>query len=99
VAGERFPPSIEATAYFVVSEALTNVIKHSGAERAEVMANADGGVLRVEVRDHGVGGAEPDGGSGLVGLHDRVAALQGRLRVESPPGGGTRVVATLPVPG
>ncbi len=99
VCRERFPPGIEATAYFVVSEALTNAVKHSGAERAEVKATDEGGLLRVEVRDDGAGGAKPDGGTGLVGLHDRVAALDGRLQVESPRGGGTRVVATLPVPG
>jgi signal transduction histidine kinase len=77
---------------------LTNVVKHSGAERAEVSAKADAGVLRVEIRDDGAGGAAPDGGTGLVGLRDRVTALQGSLRIESPPGGGTRVVMTLPLP-
>jgi signal transduction histidine kinase len=96
---QRFPAGIEATAYFVVSESLTNVVKHSGAERAEVSAKADEGVLRVEIRDDGIGGAAPDGGTGLVGLRDRVTALQGSLRIESPPGGGTRVVMTLPLPG
>jgi signal transduction histidine kinase len=96
---ERFPPGVEATAYFVVSEALTNVVKHSGAERAEVIARASAGVLRVEIRDDGVGGATPGGGSGLVGLRDRVDALAGTLAIESPPGGGTRIVLTLPLPG
>ncbi|MDX6589328.1 MAG: hypothetical protein QOI84_602, partial [Solirubrobacterales bacterium] len=98
VDGERFPPGIEATAYFVVSEALTNVVKHSGAQRAEVGARANEGALRVEIRDDGEGGAAPSGGSGLVGLRDRVSALEGSLRIESPPGGGTRVVVMLPLP-
>jgi signal transduction histidine kinase len=96
---QRFPPGIEATAYFVISEALTNVVKHSGAKRAEVSARPSEGLLRVEIRDDGEGGAAPGGGSGLVGLQDRVSALEGSLRIESPPGGGTRVVMTLPLPG
>jgi signal transduction histidine kinase len=98
VCGERFSPAVEATAYFVVSEALTNVAKHAGAESAAVSADADGGMLRIEVRDDGAGGAQLEGGgSGLVGLHDRVAALEGHLEIESPPGRGTRIVATLPL--
>jgi signal transduction histidine kinase len=96
---ERFPPGVEATAYFVVSEALTNVVKHSGAERAEVVARASEGELRVEIRDDGVGGARAGAGSGLVGLRDRVDALAGTLAIESPPGGGTRIVLKLPLPG
>jgi signal transduction histidine kinase len=95
---ERFPPGIEATAYFVVSEALTNVVKHAAARRAEVSAEGSAGVLRIEIRDDGQGGASPGGGSGLVGLRDRVSALEGSLSIESPPGGGTRVVVTLPLP-
>ena len=98
VSAERFPPAVEATAYFIVSEALTNAAKHSEASRAEVRVHAEDGVLRVMVRDDGVGGAKQDKGSGLIGLHDRAAALDGRLRVESPPGGGTLIVATLPLP-
>ena len=97
VGEERLPPGVEATAYFVVSEALTNVVKHSGATKAEVSARATGDVLRVEIRDDGKGGAEPGGGSGLVGLRDRVAAQQGDLEIESPPGGGTRILMTLPI--
>ncbi|MEA2302983.1 MAG: hypothetical protein QOH43_263, partial [Solirubrobacteraceae bacterium] len=96
VAGERFPAEIEASAYFVVAEALTNVVKHSRARSAEVSARVEDGVLHLDVRDDGVGGARPDG-TGLLGLTDRVAALGGRLRVESPPGRGTRIVATLPL--
>ncbi len=99
VTAERFPPGVEATAYFVVSEALTNTVKHSGATRARVVAEASGGVLRVEISDDGRGGAAPDGGSGLVGLRDRVAALDGYLEIESPPGGGTRILMRLAVPG
>jgi len=97
VSGERFPPGIEASAYFVVAEALTNVVKHSRAERAVVRASVDAGALHVEVRDDGVGGAIRDG-AGLVGLHDRVAALGGRLRVDTPLDGGTLIAATLPLP-
>jgi signal transduction histidine kinase len=95
---ERFAPGIEATAYFVVSEALTNVVKHAAAGRAEVSAAGSAGVLRIEIRDDGRGGASPGGGSGLVGLRDRVSALGGSLSIESPSGGGTRVVVTLPLP-
>ena len=98
VSDKRFPAGIEASAYFVVAEALTNVVKHSRAQRADVRASVDDGVLHVEVRDDGVGGAIPDG-TGLVGLDDRVVALGGRLRVESPPGEGTLVAAALPLPG
>jgi signal transduction histidine kinase len=97
VSAERFPPAVEATAYFIVSEALTNAAKHSAADRALVRADAVDGMLRVEVSDDGVGGAKPAEGSGLIGLHDRAAAVGGRLWVESPTGGGTRVFARLPL--
>jgi signal transduction histidine kinase len=93
---ERFRSEIEASAYFVVAEALTNVAKHSGAERAQVKVWVDGSVLHVDVRDDGAGGAQSDG-SGLLGLSDRVVALGGRLRIDSPPGRGTCVTATLPL--
>jgi len=96
VAGGRCPSAIEASAYFVVAEALTNVIKHARARQAQVTASVAAGVLSVEVRDDGVGGADPDG-DGLVGLDDRVAALGGRLRIHSPPGEGTLIAATLPL--
>jgi signal transduction histidine kinase len=95
----RLPAGIEATAYFVVSEALTNVVKHARADSAEVGARVDRGELRVEVRDDGLGGAKGGEDTGLGGLADRVSALGGRLTVESPPGGGTRVCATLPLGG
>jgi len=88
--------AIEASAYFVVAEALTNVIKHARARQAQVTASVAAGVLSVEVRDDGVGGADP-AGDGLVGLDDRVAALGGRLRIHSPPGEGTLIAATLPL--
>ena len=97
IPAERLPAPIEATAYFVVAEALTNVAKHAGAASAAVAARVEDGTLRVEVRDDGVGGARPDG-SGLQGLWDRLAALDGRLRIESPTDGGTLVAATIPIP-
>jgi len=95
VSVDPLPPGIEASAYYVVAEALTNVVKHSRAQRAEVKAWLDDDVLHVEVRDDGVGGARPTG-SGLVGLADRVAAVEGRLQIESPPNGGTLIAASLP---
>jgi signal transduction histidine kinase len=93
---DRLPAVLEATAYFVISEALTNVAKHAQATRVTVRVHADDESLHVEVRDNGVGGARLDG-AGLGGLADRAAALNGRLQIESPPGGGTRVVANLPL--
>jgi signal transduction histidine kinase len=95
VPADRLPAEIEASAYFIVAEALTNVVKHSHAERAEVTASVEDGMLCLEVRDDGIGGADPDG-HGLVGMDDRVTALGGRLEIESPAAGGTLVAATLP---
>ncbi|MEX2556165.1 MAG: histidine kinase [Actinomycetota bacterium] len=92
----RLLPRIEATAYFVVSEALANVAKYSGASHARVTARANGSALVLEITDDGVGGADPARGSGLRGLDDRVAAVGGRMRVESPLGRGTRIVAEIP---
>jgi PAS domain S-box-containing protein len=97
VRAERFPAEIEASAYFIVAEALTNVVKHAHAEHATVTARVEDGTLRVQVRDDGIGGARPDG-SGLLGLADRLAVLDGQLRVESPADGGTLVAADIPVP-
>jgi PAS domain S-box-containing protein len=94
----RLPAAVEATAYFVVAETLTNVAKHACAQRVAVTACVEDGTLRVQVRDDGVGGARPDG-SGLVGLADRLAALDGRLRMESPAVGGTLLAADIPLPG
>jgi signal transduction histidine kinase len=96
---QRFPTAIETTAYFVVSEALTNVLKHSGARSAEVGAHVEDGILRVAVRDDGVGEAEPGRGSGLTGLRDRVEALGGTIRITSPPGHGTSLSVEIPVEG
>jgi signal transduction histidine kinase len=92
----RLPPAVEAAAYFVVMEALTNVAKYSSADAAEVTVRQVDGHVTVDVQDDGVGGADPAAGSGLAGLADRVAALGGRLTVESPPGGGTVVRAQMP---
>lgn len=93
---ERLPAGVEAAAYFLVAEALTNVSRYSGAGHAEVRMARENGTLVVEVRDDGVGGADPAAGSGLRGLADRVAALDGRLEVRSPRGGGTVVRAEVP---
>jgi signal transduction histidine kinase len=98
VTRERLPPDVEATAYFIVAEALTNTVKHSGASRARVSASVQDGALHVEVHDDGVGGASADAGTGLLGLQDRAAALNGALEVNSPPGGGTTITVTLPLP-
>jgi len=94
---ERLPEPVEAAAYFVVSECLTNVSKHSRAQVAEVSVTVADGRVTVTVSDDGVGGAELDEGSGLQGLVDRVGAVDGQLTVHSPPGEGTRVVATIPL--
>ena len=92
------PAAVEATAYFVVAEALTNVVKHARAGHAAVAARVEDRTLRVQVRDDGVGGARPEG-SGLLGLADRLAVLDGQLRLESPVDGGTLVAADFPLPG
>ena len=97
VPADRFPAEIEATAYFIVAEALNNVVKHANAAHATVTASVENGRLRIQVQDDGVGGARPDG-SGLLGLADRIAVLDGELRVESTADGGTLVVADIPVP-
>lgn len=90
-------PPVAAAAYFVAAETLANVAKYAGASRVELVAEAERGQLRIEIADDGRGGADPAAGSGLRGLTDRVAALGGRLDLRSPVGGGTRVVATLPL--
>ncbi|MET0492169.1 MAG: sensor domain-containing protein [Actinoplanes sp.] len=87
---------VEGTAYFVASEALANVVKHSGASRADVLLARAGEALVLEVRDDGHGGADPAGGSGLTGLADRVAAVGGRVLLSSPDGGPTLVRVELP---
>src|SRR5262245_8542192 len=93
----RWTPEVESTAYFVVSEALANVAKYAHATRATVTAPVVGSTLRVEVADDGVGGADSGRGTGIRGLQDRVAAIGGRLTIESPRGQGTRVIAEIPV--
>ena len=93
----RLPPAVEATAYFITAEALTNVARYAEASTASIELTEDRGRLRVTIRDDGVGGADPRRGSGLRGLHDRVAALDGRFEVASPPGVGTTVIAELPL--
>jgi signal transduction histidine kinase len=93
---ERLRPEIEATAYFVAAEALTNVAKHAHASSAAIKATSENGTLVIEIVDDGVGGAAADGGSGLRGLADRVEAQGGHLVVESVPGNGTRIVGEIP---
>jgi signal transduction histidine kinase len=95
----RLPADVEATAYFVISEALTNVVKHADADRATVTVQAEGGALRVEIRDEGIGGADPARGSGLVGLRDRAEALGGTIEVTSPSGRGTTLLIEIPLAG
>ena len=95
----RYPPVVEAVAYLVVREALENVARHAGATSAQVKVGEAGGRLVVEVTDDGIGGVDASRGSGLVDLTDRVCALDGLMRVDSPPGRGTRVRAELPIGG
>ena len=90
------PSAVATAAYFVVAESLANVTKYARASEAWVTLANDNGSARVEVRDNGVGGALPSEGSGLQGLADRVGALGGELTIESPLGGGTRILAELP---
>jgi signal transduction histidine kinase len=93
----RLPEPIEVAAYYVVSEALANATKHAHASRIDISLATRNGNLLLSVRDDGVGGADYMGGSGLVGLNDRVEALGGSLRVKSPAGDGTRITAELPL--
>ena len=95
---ERLPPPVEAAAYFVVAEAITNVARYAQASHARVEVARDGDRVVVRVADDGIGGADPGKGSGLRGLADRVAALDGRLEVRSEPGRGTTVEALIPCP-
>ena len=97
VPGERLPEPVEAAAYFVIAEALTNVAKYANANAATVAVRRVNGHAEVEVRDDGVGGADPGRGSGLRGLADRVGALDGSLALDSPPGSGTTLRAEIPV--
>jgi signal transduction histidine kinase len=89
--------SVEVAAYYFVAETLTNTTKHAEASRIDVTVELRDGSLRVCVRDDGVGGADPTRGSGLVGLTDRIEAFGGTMTLESPSGGGTTLIAHLPL--
>ena len=94
---QRLPERIEAAIYFVVAEALTNVARYAHASSVRLDVTLDGAHVVVTVADDGVGGVDPDSGSGLRGLQDRLAALGGTLAIESPPGGGTLLLARIPL--
>ncbi len=96
--GERLPAPVETAAYFLVSEALTNITKYAHATHAWVSLGRDNGHARIEVRDDGVGGANPTSGTGLRGLAERFNALDGKLSVDSPLGRGTTILAEIPCP-
>ena len=96
IGSERYPPAVEGAAYFVISEALANVTKYSKASKATVRVRGLEDHLSIEVDDDGIGGADPSSGSGLSGLADRLAALDGTIEVVSPIGGGTRISAQIP---
>jgi signal transduction histidine kinase len=93
--GERFPAAAEIAAYYVISEAFANIVKYAGANAVDVRLERASERLVVVVADDGRGGADPDDGSGLRGLIDRVEAHGGTISIDSPPGGGTRVRAEL----
>jgi signal transduction histidine kinase len=93
------PDAVEVTVYYVVSEALTNAAKHADASLVQVRLDAAHGLARLTIRDDGIGGADPEQGSGLVGLRDRVEAAGGTIEVGSPPGDGTTLAVTIPVAG
>ncbi len=97
-ADRRVPERVEVAAYYVVAEALTNAAKHAEASVVHVDVDATGGLMRLTISDDGVGGADPAHGSGLIGLGDRVEALGGTVEVTSPPGAGTTLRVTLPIP-
>jgi len=97
VTPKRLPAPLEANAYFILAEALTNAVKHAAATSARIVAVVEGDDLRLEVHDDGSGGAHINGSTGLLGLRDRAAALGGELRIESPEGKGTAVTAILPI--
>lgn len=96
-AGTRLPEPIEVAAYYVASEALANSAKHAEASHMQVSLATRNGSLVLSIRDDGVGGADAGRGSGLVGLQDRVEALGGTIGIDSPPGGGTSILVTLPL--
>jgi signal transduction histidine kinase len=96
---DRLPDHVEVAAYYTVSEALTNVSKHAGATRVWVSLRVEDNVLLLSIRDDGVGGADPNRGSGLTGLRDRIEALGGRIQIESPSGSGTLIEVEIPIAG
>lgn len=93
---QRLSPLVEATAYFVAAEALTNVAKYAAASAIQLSAVESDGWLHLTIADDGIGGADPERGSGLRGLLDRVAAVGGRMSIDSLSGSGTRLVADIP---
>ena len=93
----RLPSPIEAAAYYIVAEAVTNVAKYAHLSHVTVAVRPDGDHMIVEVADDGVGGADPASGTGLRGIADRVEALHGHLVIDSPVGGGTRLIAEIPI--
>jgi signal transduction histidine kinase len=93
---ERPSPTVEAVAYFVASEALTNAVRHAGAAQVRIVATRDGDVLRMTITDDGIGGAEPARGTGLTGLRQRVGSVDGTFRITSPAGGPTVITVELP---
>jgi signal transduction histidine kinase len=96
-AGRRLPERIEVAAYYIVSEALTNVAKHAHASVVHVQVKADDAFVELSVTDDGIGGADADQGSGLIGLRDRVEALGGRIEIASATGAGTSLLVTIPI--
>jgi signal transduction histidine kinase len=93
---DRLPDYVEVAAYYTVSEALTNAAKHANAERVSVSLRVERDLLVLSIVDDGIGGANPSGRSGLTGLRDRIEALGGEFRIESPPGRGTRIDVQIP---
>jgi signal transduction histidine kinase len=93
------PAPVEVATYYVVSEGITNAAKHAHAAVVDVRVEADDGSIRISVKDDGAGGADPDRGSGLVGLKDRVEALGGSLEIRSPTGEGTDLEVAIPIAG
>lgn len=98
-ADRRLPQPVEVGAYYVVSEALTNAPKHADVSIVHVDVKAEDSVVRLSIRDDGVGGADPGEGSGLIGLRDRVEALGGTIEIASPPGTGTSLSVRIPIEG
>ena len=92
----RAPPEVEAAAYYVACEAVTNAVKHASPTRIVMSTSREDGLLSLLVADDGIGGAAPSSGSGLPGMADRVAAQGGTMTIDSPPGAGTRIAVRLP---